>query len=170
MLTPGREIWRLLFLERIWRRATYAMDRWALDVPRQVEVVGGACLMLRRSALDQVGLLDERYFMYTEEVDLCYRLAEAGWQLWWVPGAEIVHYGGQSTRQMVHRMYVQLYRSKVQFYRKFGGSQRAERFKRMLRVAYWPRLAVAYAGALLVPSLASRARTYRLLLAELATM
>ena len=75
MLTPGREFWRLLFLERLWPRATYPLGRWDTVTPRRVEVIKGACLLLRRAALDQVGVLDDSYFMYTEEVDLCYRLA-----------------------------------------------------------------------------------------------
>jgi GT2 family glycosyltransferase len=170
MLTPGRELWRLLFLERIWPRATYPMQRWDLQTPRQVEVIKGACLLLRREALDQVGLLDEGYFMYTEEVDLCYRLARAGWELWWVPQAEVVHHEARSTRQTAEKMYLQLYRSKVQFYRRFGGPRRAERFKWWLRLAYWPRLMVAGLGAAFSPSLAAQARTFRQLLAELPGM
>jgi hypothetical protein len=170
MLAPGREFWRLLFLERLWPRATYPMHRWDLETPRPVEVIKGACLLLRWEALDQVGLLDEGYFMYTEEVDLCYRLAQADWQLWWVPRAEVVHHEAQSSRQAPERMYLQLYRSKVQFYRKFGGPHRAEQFKWLLRLAYWPRLAVASLGAVLSPSLAAQARTLRRLLAELPDM
>jgi GT2 family glycosyltransferase len=170
MLTPGRELWRLLFMERIWPRATYPMQRWDPETPRQVEALKGACLLLRREALDQVGLLDEGYFMYTEEVDLCYRLARAGWQLWWLPQAVVVHHEAQSSRQAAEPMYLQLYRSKVQFYRKFGGPRRAERFKWLLRLAYWPRLTVAGLGAAFSPSLADRARTFRRLLAELPGM
>jgi len=108
--------------------------------------------------------------MYSEEVDLCYRLAEAGWELWWVPQAVVTHYAAQSTRQMAERMYVQVYRSKVRFFRKFWGRGQADRFKRLLRLAYWPRLAVAGLGAPLSPSLAAQARTYRRLLAELPGM
>ena len=170
MLAPGREFWRLLFLEGIWPRATYPMQRWDLETPRQVEAIKGACLLLRREALDQVGLLDEGYFMYTEEVDLCYRLARAGWELWWVPQAEVVHHQAQSSRQAAERMYLQLYRSKVLFYRKFGGPRRAERFKRLLRLAYWPRLVFAGLGSVFSPTLAAQARTFRRLLAELPEM
>lgn len=170
MLTPGREIWQLVFLDRIWRRSTYPMYRWDVTTPREVEVIKGACLMLRREALDQVGLLDEEYFMYTEEVDLCYRLSLAGWRLWWVPRAKVVHYGGQSTQLMSDRMYVQLYRSKVQFYRKFGGRDRAERFKRLVRLVYWPRSIVCTMGAPFSPTLAFRSGIYRQLLSELSGM
>jgi len=170
MLTPERQFWRLLFLERLWHRATYAQERWDWQTPRPVEVIKGACFLLRRTALEQVGLLDEGYFMYTEEFDLCYRLAQAGWQLWWVPQAVVKHYGEASSKQMAEEMYVQLYRSKVQFCRKFGGSRRADRFKRLLRLAYGPRLVVAALGAPASPALAVRARTYRRLLAELPAM
>jgi len=170
MLTPGREFWRLIFLDRLWPWATYPLGRWDLAAPQKVEVIKGACLLLRREALAQVGLLDEAYFMYTEEVDLCYRLAEAGWELWWLPAAQVIHREAQSTRQAAAEMYVQLYRSKVHFYRKFGGERRAGRFKWLLRLAYGPRLAVAAVGGLVSPSLAAQARTYRRLLAELPSM
>lgn len=170
MLTPGRELWRLLFLERIRPRATYPMHRWDIVTPRRVEVIKGAALLLRRAALDQVGPLDEGYFMYTEEVDLCYRLAAAGWELWYMPAAEVVHYGGSSTRQAHEDMYVQLYRSKVQFYRKFGGEPRAARFKAALRLAYTPRWAAAALAGLFSPSLARQARTFRRLLTDLPGM
>jgi GT2 family glycosyltransferase len=126
--------------------------------------------MLRREALDQVGLLDERYFMYTEEMDLCYRLRRAGWKLYWAPEAQVIHYGEASSRQMAEDMYIQLYRSKVQFHRKFGGEGRARLFKRLITLAYLPRAVVASPSAILMPALAPRARTFRRLLAELPAM
>lgn len=170
MLTPGREFWRLLFLERLLPRASYPLSRWGDQEPRQVDVIKGACLLLRRAALDQVGLLDESYFMYTEEVDLCYRLSRAGWQCWWVPRAVVTHHGEGSSRQIAQRMYLQLYRSKIQFYRKYGGEAQARRFKTLLRLAYWPRLAAATLGAVFSPSFSARAQTYHQLLLELPRM
>jgi GT2 family glycosyltransferase len=140
MLAPWREIWRLLLLDRISQRSSYPMDRWGMIEPRRVDVIKGACLMLRREALDTVGLLDERYFMFTEEIDLCHRLAVGGWELWWIPRAEVLHHGGISTRQIEPRMNVELYRSKVQFVRKFSGERQARLFKIMLRLVYRPRL------------------------------
>jgi N-acetylglucosaminyl-diphospho-decaprenol L-rhamnosyltransferase len=170
MLTPEREFLRLSFLDRFWPRASYRMHLWDTATPRQVESMMGACLLLRRSALDEVGLLDQNYFMYTEEIDLCYRLLEAGWELWWVPQAQIVHYGGASSSQMAEEMYLELYRSKVRFYRKFGGPRRANRFKRWLRFVYWPRLAVATAISLSSPTMSKRADLFRRLLRELPVM
>jgi GT2 family glycosyltransferase len=170
MLTPWREFWRLMFLDKLVRRATYGPKLWRATAPQPVEVIKGACLLLRRNALDQVGLLDESFFFYTEEVDLCYRLAQAGWQLWWVPAATVIHYGEASSKQAAQAMYLQLYRSKIQFYRKFGGKTRADCFKRLVRIAYWPRLAVTMIGAFFWPSLANLARTCRYLLSELSEM
>jgi N-acetylglucosaminyl-diphospho-decaprenol L-rhamnosyltransferase len=167
MLTPGREFWRLLFLERLRPRATYPMSRWDTITPHRVEVIKGACLLVRRAALDQVGVLDDSYFMYTEEVDLCYRLAAAGRELWYVPAAVVTHYGEASSRQVREKMYVQLYRSKIQFYRKFGGERRARLAKTLLALAYAPRWLAAAAGSLFSPALARPARIFRRLLAEL---
>jgi GT2 family glycosyltransferase len=146
------------------------MDGWNLSAPRQVEVIKGACLMLRRDALDQVGLLDERYFIYTEEMDLCYRLLQHGWHLCWVPQAEVIHHGEASTRQLPEEMYVQLYRSKVQFHRKFGGDRRARLFKVLLALAYLPRWLVATSASVAVRRRSFRSHTYRRLLAELPSM
>ena len=125
---------------------------------------------MRRASLDQVGLLDDRYFMYTEEVDLCYRLAQAGWGLWYVPTAVVTHFGEASSRQVAERMYVQLYRSKVQFYRKVGGERRARQAKVLFTLAYAPRAAIASTISLIRPDLQSQARVYRRLLAELQGM
>jgi N-acetylglucosaminyl-diphospho-decaprenol L-rhamnosyltransferase len=170
MLTPAHEFWRLIFLDNVIHRATYGAEFWKATQPRPVEVIKGACLMLRREALSEIGLLDESYFMYTEEVDLCYRLARAGWQLWWVPTAWVTHYGEASSRQVAQDMYIQLYRSKIQFYRKFGGGKRAGFYKWLVRLAYWPRLGVAAVAALFSPPLAGEARLFRRLLTELRNM
>jgi N-acetylglucosaminyl-diphospho-decaprenol L-rhamnosyltransferase len=168
MLTPWREFWRLMFLDHLARKATYGPKLWKAAVPQQVEVIKGACLLLRREALDQVGLFDESFFFYTEEVDLCYRLSQAGWQLWWVPAATVVHYGEASSKQAAQVMYLQLYRSKIQFYRKAGGEARADCFKHLVRIAYWSRLGMASVGALFSRSLARQAYTYQRLLFELS--
>lgn len=87
----------------------------------RAETLPGACMLVRRAAIEQIGLMDERYFMYSEETDWCLRLDRAGWELWYLPDARIVHYGGQSTRQARDPMIAALYRSKVRFFRKHYG-------------------------------------------------
>ena len=170
MLTPHREFWRLMFLDRLWRRASYPQSMWTTRQPRPVEVIKGACLLLRQQALDEVGLLDERYFMYTEEMDLCYRLSHAGWELWWIPQSVVLHYGEASSQQMAEEMYIQLYQSKVQFHRKFGGERRAAYFRFLLFLAYAPRWLSTVLSRPIFAGLADRERTYRRLLTELIDM
>lgn len=89
------------------------------ETPFPIDHPLGACLILRREALDQVGPLDEGYFIYVEEVDLCYRLKQAGWAVYHVPAARVVHYSGQSTRQMAERMFVELHRSRYRFFQRY---------------------------------------------------
>ncbi len=72
----------------------------------------GACMLLRREALASVGPLDEGYFIYCEEVDWCWRAKRAGWEVYCVPQAVVVHHAAQSTRQFAERMFVELYRSR----------------------------------------------------------
>jgi GT2 family glycosyltransferase len=81
----------------------------------------GAYLMARHEAVGQVGGLDERIFMYAEDVDWCYRFHRAGWEVWYLPQAPIVHYRGQSSKQRQSRMEAELYRSRVCFFRKHYG-------------------------------------------------
>jgi N-acetylglucosaminyl-diphospho-decaprenol L-rhamnosyltransferase len=170
MLTPEREFWRLIYLDRLLPRASYRMGSWDERAPRLVEVMMGACMMLRRTALDQVGPLDERYFMYTEEVDLCHRLSQGGWQLWYVPAARVTHYGQASSRQVPREMFLQLYRSKVQFYRKVGGEALASKFKDRVRMAYLPRRALATLLSPFSQEIAGRRARYDALLDQLGDM
>jgi hypothetical protein len=110
-----------------------------------------------------------RRYRRSAEMDLCHRLRQAGWSLWWVPAAEVVHHGEASTRQKAHAMYVQLYRSKAQFHRKFGGERRARWFKFLLALAYAPRWVLFGLGQHVNPAWAGRARLYRRMVRELPT-
>ncbi|HYN87739.1 MAG TPA: glycosyltransferase family 2 protein, partial [Ardenticatenaceae bacterium] len=95
-------------------RAAYSADR-----PFQVDMLLGAALMARGETLAQVGLLDEGYFMYAEELDWCRRAKQAGWGIEVVPSARVVHHEGQSTRQFREAMFVALWRSRLRYYQKF---------------------------------------------------
>ena len=138
--TIFREFWRMFHLDVIRRVSEYAMETWTHDRARSVDVVQGACLILRREALDRVGLLDERFFIYSEEVDLCQRLRQDGWTINWVPWAQIVHYGGQSTSQVGEAMFLQLYRAKILYFRKHFGVRAAQLYKLILLLAASTRL------------------------------
>ena len=141
--TLTREAWRLFHLDRLRPYGIYPVSTWRLDQPREVDVLMGACLLLRGETLNQVGLLDEGYFIYTEEVDLCLRVQRAGWWLAWLPQARVVHYGGQSTRQVAQSMFLHLYHSKVLYFRKHYGPAAARVYKLILFASSLPRLLLA---------------------------
>jgi GT2 family glycosyltransferase len=130
--TLVNEFMRLFHLDRIWLRAKSNMETWAHDVPRPVEIIQGACLILRRSALEQVGYLDERFFIYSEDDDICMRLRKDGWTLSWLPFAEVIHYGGQSTSQVQAEMFLELYENKLKLMRKHYGRSGAAIYKLIL--------------------------------------
>jgi GT2 family glycosyltransferase len=89
---------------------------------KQVGWLSSACLLLRREALDEVGLLDEEFFIYGDEADLQYRLQQAGWQVYYLPDAYTIHFGGRSMNRWRRRKMV--YRGKMLFYRKNYGPLR----------------------------------------------
>lgn len=91
---------------------------WAHNRVRRVPSVLGAALAIRREAFDQVGGFDPTFYMYYEEVDLCYRLVRKGWKIHFTPVASIVHIGGASTQQRQTEMTVQLYAGLAHFYRR----------------------------------------------------
>jgi N-acetylglucosaminyl-diphospho-decaprenol L-rhamnosyltransferase len=96
---------------------------------RVVDWVFGACLMARRDAVEAVGLLDEDYFMYTEETDWCYRMRQSGWLVHYLPSARVIHWSGQSALKVPERKRSQLYRSKWLFMRKHRGRVTAGLFR-----------------------------------------
>lgn len=94
---------------------------WPHDVEREVEFVIGACMMVRRSAIDEVGMFDENFFMYSEETDWCRRFRNAGWAVAFVPGAEVVHLNGGSGKQQGERVFNEFGRGAERYIRKHHG-------------------------------------------------
>ncbi len=86
--------------------------------PIDVDSVIGACMMVRRDAWGQVGLLDEDYFLFLEETDWCYRMKRAGWKIYHVPQAEVYHFQGKSAETDKERARVEYFRSRYHFFKK----------------------------------------------------
>ena len=95
----------------------YYMSHLPWDQPCRIEVVSGAFCLLRREALEQIGLLDEDFFMYGEDIDLSYRLLKGGWENWYLP-LPITHYKGKSTRKSEFRYVHVFYQAMLIFFRK----------------------------------------------------
>ena len=128
-------------LARVWPGNPYTRRYRQLDAdpdrPRDVDWVSGAAVWLRRAALDAVGGWDERYFMYVEDVDLCWRLRRDGWRVSFDPAATVVHVQGVSTARHPYRMIAAHHRSLLRF--------AARRWRGWRRVLLVP--AVAYLAA-----------------------
>ena len=95
----------------------YYMSNLPWDEPCRIEVVSGAYFMLRRKSIEQVGLLDEDFFMYGEDIDLSYRLLKDGWQNWYLP-FDIIHFKGGSTQKSSFRYVHVFYQAMLIFFRK----------------------------------------------------
>jgi len=95
----------------------YYMSYLSWDKPGRIEVVSGAYCMLRRMAINQVGLLDEDFFMYGEDIDLSFRLIKGGWENWYLP-LDIVHYKGESTQKSSFRYVHTFYQAMLIFFQK----------------------------------------------------
>ena len=102
------------------RFGRYYMGYLDWEEPARIEVVSGAFCLLRKSALDKVGLLDEDFFMYGEDIDLSYRLLKGGFENWYLPYA-ILHYKGESTQKTSFRYVHVFYQAMLIFFRKHYG-------------------------------------------------
>ena len=110
----------IAFLKMIGHSKKYYMSNLPWDKPGRIEVISGAYCMLRHKALDQIGLLDEDFFMYGEDIDLSYRLLKGGWQNWYLP-LDIIHYKGESTQKSSFRYVHVFYQAMLIFFRKHYG-------------------------------------------------
>jgi N-acetylglucosaminyl-diphospho-decaprenol L-rhamnosyltransferase len=134
------------------------------DVTLDVDWVKGAALMARREAVEQVGLMDDGYFMYSEELDWCRRFREAGWRVVYLPTAQIVHYEGKSSEQVLPARHIHFQTSKVRYFHKFHGPIVAELLRWFLLASYAWQLGVEGAKWLIGhrrPLRASRIEAYR---------
>ncbi len=95
----------------------YYMSHLPWDQPGRIEVISGAFCFLRKKALDEVGLLDEDFFMYGEDIDLSYRLLKGGWENWYLP-YPITHFKGKSTQKSDYRYVHIFYKAMLIFFRK----------------------------------------------------
>lgn len=96
------------------------MMTWCdFDDIREVEAVRGCFALVRKKALEQIGLMDDIYFVYGDDIDWCYRFKRAGWKVIFTPEPIIIHYSGQTTKRMFEKFLLQLYASKLVFMKKF---------------------------------------------------
>ena len=133
-------LWRLateyLFLRKLAPRShllnAFYAGGFMHDRVLEAEAVMGACMLVRRDAVDAVGPLDEDFFLFSEETDWCYRFVRSGWKVLFFPGAECIHVGGASHGGRLYRENV---RGHLRFFAKHRGARSAERARRLLRAS-----------------------------------
>lgn len=120
--TPRVAFFRLAGLSRLFPKsrvmAEYNMTYADPEQTHEVDAVSGAFLMIRKKVVEQIGLLDERFFMYGEELDWCLRAKRAGWAVMYHPDAQIVHYKGESTKYNSRKAAIEFYRAMYLFHKK----------------------------------------------------
>jgi len=134
-----------LFLEstqvqRFWPdnavlRRYYVADR-SEDEAQEVDWLAGACLCVRTRAIDDIGLFDERFFMYSEEIDWCRRFRAAGWRVWYVPSAQAQHHEGASSRLDLASRDQRFQTSKLRYAEKWHGPRVARALRGYLVLEY----------------------------------
>jgi len=126
------------------------MTWWDFDDVREVETICGCFSLVRKEAIEQVGLMNERYFVYGDDPDWCYRFKKNGWKILFTPKAEIIHYGGQTTKQMMREFKLQLFGSKLIFVKlhrsklEFPVASSLTAMFFLLRVPYWIAMAALH--------------------------
>ncbi len=112
-------------LEKLFLRnriiGRHRIGHWDYNDIREVDQPMGSALMVRREAITQAGLMDEQFHMYYEDVDWCFRIKKRGWKIYFIPLAQIIHYGGQSAWPNMPKMKIQRYKSRHKFFRKHYG-------------------------------------------------
>jgi hypothetical protein len=116
--------------------AHYYVSDHSDDKEQDVDWLVGACMLVRRATWEQVGHLDEAFFMYSEEMDWCRRAKASGWRVVYIPDAAIVHHEGQSSMQVVPARHIYFQSSKVHYFRKHHGVLAAEWLRAFLLATY----------------------------------
>lgn len=151
--TPAASFYRLVGLSRLFPRSS-RFNRYNLGCldpgsEHEIDAGTGACLMVRRRAVEQVGLFDPDFFMYGEDLDLCRRLKNAGWRIWYTPSAVAVHVKGTSTRQVPWRMRYEFHRAMWTYHRKHHAGSLPAPANALVWAGIWARWALVSARAAL---------------------
>lgn len=115
----------------------YPRSLYEAGAPFAVDFVLGAAMLVRSAAVRDVGLLDEAYFMYAEEMDWCHRFKDAGWQILCCPAARVVHHEGQSARPFRDQMFVALWRSRYRYFERYYPGWWQAIARRLVRLGLW---------------------------------
>ncbi|KQC47974.1 glycosyl transferase family 2 [Geobacillus sp. Sah69] len=120
--TPQASFYYLVGLARLFPKSPrfnqYHLGYMNLNEPHPIDCLVGAFMIVRREVIEQVGLLDEQFFMYGEDIDWCYRIKQAGWEIYYCPFTSIIHYKGASSQKKPFKIVYEFHRAMCLFHRK----------------------------------------------------
>jgi len=141
--SPSAAFFRLTYLSRIFPKnalfSKYNMTYEDPDTCTEVDALSGSCMMVRKTAVDQIGLLDEEIFMFGEDIDWCWRIKEANWKIFYLPEAVVEHAHGASSRLRPIGATIDLHKGMEVFYRKHLASKYWAPFNALVYAAIWMR-------------------------------
>jgi GT2 family glycosyltransferase len=144
--SPMASFFRLTYLSRLFpKNKTFAQYNLTFADPDQqleVDALSGSCMMVRKSAIDRIGLLDEDIFMFGEDIDWCWRLKEEGWTVVYAPQAKVFHFHGASSRLRPIGATINLHRGMEVFYRKHMAPKYWAPFNWLVYLSIWSRAAI----------------------------
>ena len=138
-------LYRFTGLSRLFPRSSrfnrYNLGAISPETVHEIDAGTAACLLVRRAALDKVGLFDPEFFMYGEDLDLCFRLRKGGWKIFYLPDAVSVHVKGTSTRQATQKMLYEFHRAMWIFHKKHYAPESPAIVNGGIWLAIWARWA-----------------------------
>lgn len=148
--TPATSFYKIFGVSRLFPKSPrfnrYHLGHLDRHSTHEIEILSGAFMLMRKKALDQVGLLDEAFFMYGEDIDLSWRIIQGGWKNYYFPGTRIIHYKGESTKKGSLNYVFVFYNAMVIFARKHFSEKNARLFSFFIHAAIYLRAGVAIAA------------------------
>ncbi len=145
--TPAVAFYKIFGLSRLFPKSKkfnrYHLGYLSPDKTHEVEVLSGAFMLLRKSVLDKIGLLDDSFFMYGEDIDMSYRITQAGFKNIYFSGTTIIHYKGESTKKGSLNYVMIFYRAMQIFARKHFSKKRASMFSLLINLAIYFRASMS---------------------------
>lgn len=139
--TPAAAFYKMFGIAKLFphnkRFAHYYMGHLSNEETNEVEILAGAFMLMRRETLDKVGLLDETFFMYGEDIDLSYRITQGGYKNYYFPETRIIHYKGESTKKTSVNYVLVFYKAMEIFAKKHFGQKRAFWFSFFINLAIY---------------------------------
>lgn len=145
--SPETSFYKIFGISRLFPRSArfnrYHLGHLSNDEVHEIEILSGAFMLMRKQALDKVGLLDEDFFMYGEDVDLSWRIILGGWKNYYYPGTRIIHYKGESTKKGSLNYVFVFYNAMAIFARKHFSAKHAATYSFIIKLAIWIRASIA---------------------------